>query len=81
MTMERVVAKFQGFREADQATREYYLSLSPAERLEILFKLRAFEHKESDGSSPRWARVYRIVKFEDLRRQDEADLEALGATD
>ena len=62
--MEPVVAKFRTFREADEATRDYYLRLSPAERLEILFQLRAMEHKESDATPGRLARIYRITQLE-----------------
>ena len=58
-----VVAKFRTFREAEAATRAYYQSLSPAERLEILFQLRSMALKESDAISRRLAPVYRIAKF------------------
>ena len=61
--MKPVVAKFRTFREAEAATRDYYLRLSPAERLEILFQLRAMAHKESDATSARLARVYRIAQL------------------
>ena len=61
--MKLVVNKFRTFREADSATREYYLRLSPAERLEILFQLRAMAHKESNGTPGRLARVYRIAQL------------------
>ena len=58
-----MVAKFRTFREAEEATREYYRRLSPAERLEILFQLRAMAHKENDATSGRLARVYRITEL------------------
>jgi hypothetical protein len=61
--MQPVVAKFRTFREAEAATRDYYRRLSPAERLEILFQLRVMVHKESDATSGRLARVYRIAQF------------------
>jgi hypothetical protein len=61
--MEMVVAKFRTFREADAAERDYYRRLSPAERWEILFHLRAMAHKESDATSGRLARVYRIAQL------------------
>jgi len=61
--MEPVVAKFRTFREAEAATRAYYQRLSPAERLEILFQLRAIAHKESDAISERLAPVYRIAQL------------------
>src|SRR5437773_10818805 len=44
--MEALVAKFRTFREAEEATREYYRRLSPAERLEVLFQLRSLAHKD-----------------------------------
>jgi hypothetical protein len=75
--MDLVVAKFRNFREAEEATRQYYRRLSPAERLEILFKLRALAHKEGDAASQGLARVYRIKRLTG-RAQDKADLEALG---
>jgi hypothetical protein len=61
--MKPVVTKFQTFQEADVAEREFYRRLSPAERLEILFQLRAMAHKESDATSGRLARVYRIAQL------------------
>jgi hypothetical protein len=62
--MQPVVAKFRTFREAEAATREYNRRLSPAERLKILFQLRAFAHKETDAPSGRMERVYRITQLE-----------------
>jgi len=61
--MQPVVAKFRTFREAERATREYYGQLPPAERLEILFQLRALAHKKDDAASGRLARVYRIAQL------------------
>ena len=61
--MQPVVTKFRTFREADEATRDFYRRLSPVERLEILFKLRAMAHKEGYAVSGRLARVYRITQL------------------
>jgi hypothetical protein len=61
--IEPVVAKFRTYPEAEEATREYYRRLSPAERLEILFQLRAFAFQEDDAFSERMARVYRITQL------------------
>ena len=61
--MERVVAKFRTHREAEEATLAYYRSLSPEERLEMLFQLRAAHHKDDDASSQGLARVYRIAQL------------------
>jgi hypothetical protein len=62
--MKPLVTKFRTFREAEAATRNYYRQLSPAERLEILFQLRAMAHKESEVPPGRLARVYRIAQLE-----------------
>jgi hypothetical protein len=62
--MQMVVAKFRSFREAEEASRESYRHLSPAERLEILFKLRAMAHEEGNASPQGLARVYRITKLQ-----------------
>ena len=61
--MQPVVAKYRTFQEAEAATREYYQRLSPAERLEILFQLRAMAHKESHATSGGLAPVYRITQL------------------
>jgi len=61
--MQHVVAKFRTFREAEEATREYYRRLSPAERLEILFQLRTLARKEGDAPSGRLACVYRVAQL------------------
>ena len=62
--MQPVVTKFRTFREAEAATHAFYRRLSPAERLEILFQLRAMIHKESDATSERLAPVYRIAQLQ-----------------
>ncbi len=61
--MKPAVSKFRTFEEAEAATREYYRRLSPEERLEILFQLRAMAIEEGDATSGRLARVYRIVEL------------------
>ena len=62
--MQPVIAKFRTHQEAEAATLGYYRRLSPAERLEILFRLRALAGKEDDASSERLARVYRIAQLQ-----------------
>ena len=57
------IAKFRTHQEAEAATLAYYRRLSPADRLEVLFRLRALALKEDDASSERLARVYRIVQL------------------
>lgn len=62
--MQPVIAKFRTHQEAEAATLAYYRRLSPAERLEILFQLRALARKEDDASSQGLARVYRITQLQ-----------------
>lgn len=62
--MKPAIAKFRTHRDAEEATYAYYRRLSPAERLEILFELRARARKEDDAASERLARVYRITQLE-----------------
>jgi uncharacterized tellurite resistance protein B-like protein len=64
--MQRVVAKFRTHQEAEEATLAYYRSLTPEQRLEILFQLREFHLKDGDAASQEMARVYRITQL----RQD-----------
>jgi hypothetical protein len=61
--MQPAIAKFRTHQEAEAATLAYYRRLSPVERLEILFRLRALARKEDDVSSERLARVYRIAQL------------------
>ena len=62
-TMKPVAAKFATFDEAEKATRNFYRSLTPEERLEILFQLREMTLEDSDAPSGRLARVYRITEL------------------
>ena len=62
--MESVAVKFRTHQEADEATLAYYRSLTPEQRLEILFQLREFHLKDSDASSQRMARVCRITQLQ-----------------
>ena len=62
--MDRVIAKFTSFEEADRADRDYYQSLTPQQRLDLLFEMIALHHQGDDSSSKGFARVYRIVKLQ-----------------
>jgi hypothetical protein len=61
--MRPLAAKFRSFREAEAATLLFYQRLSPTERMEILFQLRAMTWKEKDALSGRLAPVYRIAEL------------------
>ena len=62
-SMKPVVAKFTTFDEAEKATRDYYRSLTPKERLEILFQLREMALEGNDAPSGRLASVYRVAEL------------------
>ena len=55
--MQKTVAKFSTFEEAEKADREFYKNLTPQERLDLLLEL--LPH----GPEQRLERVYRITKL------------------
>jgi len=63
--IERTVQKFSSHDEAERAEREYYNSLSPEQRVEILLELMNRARNLYDPASQRLERVYRIVKLQD----------------
>ena len=58
--MEKTMAKFRDFAEAEKSDREFYRKLSGQERLDILLQLSKHEPER------RLERVYRVIKL--LRR-------------
>ena len=58
--MEREYKMFQSFAESDEADRNYYLSLTPVERMEILFELIA--QWQGDEAAKGFERVCRIIE-------------------
>jgi len=52
---------FRSFRESEAADREFYQSLTPEERLAMVFELVA--RATPDESQQRLERVYRITKL------------------
>jgi hypothetical protein len=62
----RTLQLFKSFDEAERADDEYYASLSPAERIEILLSLIS-AHREARGeASSRLERVYRVTDLSRL---------------
>ena len=59
MSVQRVARKFASFKEEAAADREYYRSLSPAERLRIWLQICRFDLL--DAPEQRLQRVYRIT--------------------
>jgi hypothetical protein len=60
--MKKVITIHQSFAEAERADKEYYRSLTPKERLDILLALvgQAWCVKD-DGTAKRHQRVHRII--------------------
>jgi hypothetical protein len=54
---------FHSFAEADKADGEYYRSLTPEQRLEILFDL--VKSQQPDEPEQRLERVCRIIKLQE----------------
>jgi hypothetical protein len=61
--VEKVARKFRSFAEADQADREYYQSLLPEQRLEMLCDLIAASYPNE--IKQRLERVCRIIKLQE----------------
>lgn len=57
--MEKIVQKFNSFEEAEAADRAYYQSLSPDERMQILFEI---IYRANNETYPRLERVYRVIE-------------------
>ena len=61
--MEKVARKFRSFAEADKADREFYLSLLPEQRLDILGELITLA--QTHETNQRLERVCRIIKLQE----------------
>jgi hypothetical protein len=59
--MERVVRVFSSFDEAEQADVEFYASLTPRERLDVLLELIERHRSALGPSAQRFERVVRVV--------------------
>ena len=61
--MDKVIAKFKSFEDAEDADLDYYRKLSPSERMQKLFQI--LEPYWYDGQdSDRLKKVCRIIKPE-----------------
>jgi ABC-type multidrug transport system ATPase subunit len=61
--MEKAVRIFHSFAEAGKADDEYYRSLTPEQRLEILLEL--VQSQQPDEAEQRLERVCRIIKLQE----------------
>lgn len=61
--MEKTFQVFHSFADAERADKEYYRSLSPAERMKILLTLIAqWQERKTDEPTEGLKRVYQIIK-------------------
>jgi len=58
--MDRTIRRFESLQEADDADMEYYASLTPEERLNILLELIESGRSNLGEDSERFERVYRV---------------------
>ncbi len=63
--MEKVVRKYRSHQEAEEADIEYYRSLTPEQRLEILYTLVEQSLDPDDPNARRLQRVVRKVPLEE----------------
>ncbi len=61
--MEKVVRKFTSFEEAEQADREYYRSLTPAQRVAMAMELRRMWAGMEDECTERLERVLTVSQL------------------
>ena len=61
--MEKTIRVFKSFEDAEAADKEYYRSLSPAERVEILLILRDQYSPYDDELTQGFERVCRIIEL------------------
>lgn len=62
--MEPAVRRFSSFEEADAADVDYYLALTPEQRIEVFLQLLEVRDLFSDGALERMERVARVSKLE-----------------
>lgn len=62
--VDRTISESVSHEEAAARDRDFYLSLSPAERLDILLELIERHRERANASAEGFARVYRVVQLE-----------------
>jgi len=62
--MNRAVKVYQSFEESDRADRDYYRSLTPEQRMRILFELNERMDWGRNGEPAEgFPRVYRVIEL------------------
>ena len=59
--MEKTLRVFRSHQESEKADKEYYRSLTPQQRLDILLEIIA--QGQGDETAKGFERVYRVVKL------------------
>ena len=59
--MERIIQIFDSFAEADEAERKERWAMPPAQRLEILERLRSLQYPDGK-TAPRLQRILEVVE-------------------
>lgn len=72
--MNRPIKIFRSFAEAEEAEKEYYRSLTPAQRIQIVLMLR--KHYAAEALASGVQKVCRIVKRSDLVTSDKASVDS-----
>jgi hypothetical protein len=63
--MDKIGEKFASLSDADRAEDEYYKSLTPNERVDILLQLIAQYGHLFDGTSEGFVRVFKLTSLEE----------------
>lgn len=61
--MDKVLKIFRSFDDAERADDEYYASLSPQERVDLLLDMIAAYRESLGETEQRLERVYRVVEL------------------
>ena len=61
--MEKVVKVFNTFEGADRADDEYYASLTPQERVDLLLDMISAYRESLGETGQRFERVYRVIEL------------------
>ena len=61
--MQKAIHVFRSFEDADRADEEYYASLTPPQRLDILLQLIAAYQESAGETASRFERVYRLTQL------------------
>ena len=61
--MERVLRTFNNFTDADEADWQFYSSLSPQKRLDMLLEIIAKTLESSSETAKGLERVYRVIEL------------------